>query len=166
MQSTLVSAVNKHGSGPALYPRAAVAAQASSLLAPAASPSIARFVAAAEAAGQRTLWTHPAPPSMLLLLPGKGVGAVADIMSAKLTESGTPAVTLTLDIVHAPQTISEFEDHPLQTLDDHAHYHFFAPAGVTIDASKFLKALQAAGNQVPGMWGLAVLCSTVQCVVL
>jgi hypothetical protein len=112
LQSRLISTVNSQAesSGQTLYPKAGVAAAASSLLtnpqhsktAAAAAPSVARFVAAAEAASRRQLWTHTAPTNVLLLLPGQGVGAVADMMSAELSESVPGVVTLTLDIVQNP----------------------------------------------------------------
>lgn len=88
---------------------------------------------------------------MVLLVPGQGFGAVADFLSADLVEEGPPAITPTLDIVHTPRLVSEFEDHPVQTLDDHAHYHNFTPAGVSIDAAKFLRVLQAAGSNLQGV---------------
>jgi hypothetical protein len=101
---------------------------------------------------------------MLMLIPGHALGAVADIISADLTEEGSPAVTLTLDVVHQPRMVSEFEEHPQQTLDDHAHYHFFTPAGVSVDAAKFLSVSQAAGNRLPGEYGrVQIACTQVYC---
>jgi hypothetical protein len=163
LQSRLVFAVNgqAESSGKTLYPKAGVAAAASSLLtnpkhaSTTAAPSVERFAAAAaaaaaEAAGQRELWTHTAPTNMLLLIPGQGVGAVADIMSAELSESGPRVVTLTLDIVHNPRMVSELEDHPKQTLDEQAHYHYLIPAGVSVDAARFLAVVKAAGNTLQG----------------
>jgi hypothetical protein len=157
MQDALVSAINQRAgsSGPTLYPRACVAAQASSVLGPSSDtsvtpPSVSQYVSAAEAAGQRDLWTDTAPTNMLLLLPGQGVGAVADVVAAELSDAGQAVVTLTLDVVHDPHIVSELAEHPKQTLDEHAHYHFFTPAGVSVDAERFLAMLEAAGGRLPG----------------
>ena len=100
----------------------------------------------------RELWTRTAPTNMLLLIPGQGVGAVADLMSVELDDSvaAAPAVTLTLDVVHKPHMVNELTHHDKQTLDDKAHYHYFTPAGVSVDAAKFLAALKASGNHLQG----------------
>jgi hypothetical protein len=127
---------------------------------PKRSPAaIERFVAAAKEAGNLDCWTYTAPTSILMLMPGQGLGAVADVMSVKeeVTKTGTPAVTLTLDVVHAPHIFGEFDEHPKQTLDEDAHYHFDTPAGVSVDAARFLGVVQAAGGKLPGKWGLQCL---------
>jgi hypothetical protein len=48
-------------------------------------------------------------------------------------------VTMTLRIVLQPHLVSEFDMHPHQTMDEHAHYHFYSP--LEISASKFLAML-------------------------
>jgi hypothetical protein len=80
------------------------------------------------------------------------MGAVADIMSVEtsdVTGSG-PIVTLTLDVVHTPHFVNELEAHGVQSLDKTAHYHYLLPAGVTLDADKFLALLNAANGAVAG----------------
>lgn len=150
-----MSAINQQSSGPTLYPRTAVAAAACSLVKTGGDPKIAtafvqRYIATAEAVGHRFLWAHTVPHNVVLLVPDQGVGAVAELISADLTETGSPAVTLTVDVVHAPRMTSELVDHPKQTLDENAHYHFLTPAGVSIKAAKFLSVLQGAGNKLQG----------------
>jgi hypothetical protein len=54
-------------------------------------------------------------------------------------ESPVDLVTMTLRIVHQPHLLSEFDMHPHQTMDEHAHYHFYSP--LEISASKFLAML-------------------------
>ena len=157
---SLLSVINQQAGADSqpLFPKTCLAAQASSLLAAAAkstgsaTASVACYIAAAEAAGKRELWTRSVPTNMLLLIPGQGVGAVADLMSVELDESvaAAPAVTLTLDVVHKPHMVNEFTHHNTQTLDDDAHYHYFTPAGVSVDAAKFLAALKASGNHLKG----------------
>lgn len=142
------------------YPRTFAAMTAAPALGPAPS-SIEALIEAAEAAGDRAAWTYHAPPNVLLYPDGETFGAVADIMD--VTHDPTShTIKLTLDVVHQPNTISEFEDHPDQQLQgDAQHYHFFTPAGVEVDAAKLLRMLPAATADDPapsvvlpggGMW--------------
>jgi hypothetical protein len=73
-------------------------------------------------------------------------------MAVELDDSVTAAsaVTLTLDVVHEPHMVNEFIDRSAQTLDNDAHYHYFTPAGVSVDAAKFLATLGASGNHLQG----------------
>jgi hypothetical protein len=58
-------------------------------------------------------------------------------------------VSLELDLVHQPHTVSEFEPHGKQTLDtDSAHYHF----------AKVRRVMLKAGCD-------AIKCSTMHCLV-
>lgn len=151
-----------------MFPKACVAAQAASLLTEAshttgsAPASVARFIAAAEAEGKRELWTRTVPTNMLLLIPGQGVGAVADLMSVELDDSvaAAPAVTLTLDVVYKPHMVNELTHHDEQTLDNNAHYHYFTPADVSVDGAEFLAALKASGNHLQGEPGGCLAAAT------
>jgi hypothetical protein len=60
-------------------------------------------------------------------------------------------ISLKLDVVHHPHTISEFDSHDKQTLDvGEAHYHFNTAPGVNVDAQALLQALQAPNSAVEG----------------
>lgn len=60
-------------------------------------------------------------------------------------------ISLALELVHDPHTVSEFEAHGKQSLDVHeAHYHFVTPPGVAIDAAALLASLQDAKLEVAG----------------
>jgi hypothetical protein len=149
----VVDAINRAaGSNDVLYPVPAVAVRASSALTDTPAHSLASILQQADAAGLRTSWTHTAPTNVLLLPDGQPTGAAADIMSVEMSDesSASPVITLTLDVVHAPQVISELQEHPTQTLDDHAHYHFFLPEGVKLDAAKFMSLLKAQGGKLAG----------------
>jgi hypothetical protein len=62
------------------------------------------------------------------------------------------SVTLQVDVVHHPDTVSEFTPHAPQTLAvDAAHYHFDTAPGVRVDAQALLDSLAGAGS--PGMEG-------------
>lgn len=65
-------------------------------------------------------------------------------------------VSLTLDILHQPRLVPELEPHPDQTLDSAAKYHFFMPAGVTLDAARFLALLQTPDT----LTGLSIFAKT------
>jgi len=152
-QSKLVEALNQRTSfKPHLYPRPAASLDTAS---PFTTPTstIDQLVQRAEAVGQRDYWTHTAPTNVLLLPTGHATGAIADIMAVDMTDSAdgsAPAITLTLDVVHAPRIVNELQQHGKQTLDDDAHYHFFTPAGVTVDAKAFLALLASAGGSMQG----------------
>jgi hypothetical protein len=64
-----------------------------------------------------------------------------------------PTITMTLDVVHKPHIFSELQKHPRQTLDSHAHYHYYTPAGVTLDAAKFLALLKSSVGGIAGGCG-------------
>jgi hypothetical protein len=54
-------------------------------------------------------------------------------------------VTLQVDVVHHPDTVSEFTPHAPQTLAvDAAHYHFDTAPGVRVDAQALLDSLAEA----------------------
>jgi len=60
-------------------------------------------------------------------------------------------LSLELDLVHNPHTMSEFEAHAKQTLDvTDAHYHFNTESGVKVDAHAFLNGLDNNGFRVEG----------------
>jgi len=121
--------------------------------------------AAATATSRRLLDTHTslalqppriAPINVLLLTSGSSIGAVADIMDAVMLQCGDddqPTITLTLDVVHTPHITSELQKHPKQTLDSHAHYHYFTPASVTLNAAKFLAMLKTSAGGMAGGCG-------------
>ena len=60
-------------------------------------------------------------------------------------QQGKAVVAMTLDVVHEPKLVSEFEQHEKQTLDLKAHYHFYPPEGVELSAAKVLAQLQSNG---------------------
>jgi hypothetical protein len=141
-----------------LYPLPAAAMAAAGLLdaGDSAAPSIEALIDAAEQAGNRQAWTHTAPPNVLLLPVGQHAGTVADVMGAE--ELNNSAIVLTLDVVHSPHTVSEFQHHSDQSLDDAAHYHFLTPPGMALDAASFLRPLSAEQPVVlPGGWLVAWL---------
>lgn len=60
-------------------------------------------------------------------------------------------LSLELDVVHQPHTVSEFEPHGKQTLKpDTSHYHFDTAPGVRVDAEALLKSLQETAFGVEG----------------
>jgi hypothetical protein len=60
-------------------------------------------------------------------------------------------ISLEVDIVHSPHTISEFKPHDKQTLDvDEAHYHFDTAPGVKVDAQALLQGMKTPGFAVEG----------------
>ncbi|KAI8463858.1 MAG: hypothetical protein J3K34DRAFT_134260 [Monoraphidium minutum] len=103
---------------------------------------MAALIASASRAGAKL--ARPAPTSALLLVPGAPVAAVADIMGVTLVPSGD-AVTLRLHVVEDPHMVSELAAHNTQTLDTAAHYHLVPPAGVEVDARRFLEMAEASG---------------------
>eukprot|EP00775_Hariotina_reticulata_P000481 gene481-750_t len=102
----------------------------------------------------------------MLTIPGKDFVAIADIIRVDLAtqppsngdiandsegvEQVPPdeVLTMTLRVVHEPHLISEFDMHPPQTMDEHAHYHFYSP--LEISASKFLGMLDDARGAAGG----------------
>lgn len=51
-------------------------------------------------------------------------------------------ISLLVDLVHDPHTISEFKPHDKQTLEvDEAHYHFDTAPGVKVDAQALLQGM-------------------------
>lgn len=122
-------------------------ASASALLPPSSPTGTMRHVAGTPQDKPRL--THHAPVNCLLLPAGSALGAIADIMSVQAVNptGSEPLIVLTLDVVHEPKLVSELTDHPHQTLDENAHYHFFTPADVTVDAAAFLNTLKASAAQ-------------------
>jgi hypothetical protein len=150
-----VNALNKQAAPGAtrLFPRPGVAVQAASDVAPLGKLDVGRIIDTAEAHGQRSSWTEPSPGSVLLLPHVSSTAAVADVMNIAHDEQ-SGAITLDLELVHSPHTVSEFEAHGKQSLDVHeAHYHFSTPPGVAIDAAGLLASLQDAKFEVAGAWG-------------
>lgn len=96
---------------------------------------------------------HKSAASAVLMLPGQAAAAVADIHHLAATINGQDSVVLTLDIVHQPFTFSEFVEHGLQYYDERSHYHFHAPAGVELDAAKFLDKVEEARRAPAGEFG-------------
>lgn len=145
-----VNAINQGTqSSPRLFPRGALAVTAAQ---DSAGPKldVASLINAAEARGQRSMWSETSPGSVLLLPFGQSTAAVADIWDVSYdTHSG--AISLELDVVHDPHTISEFEPHGKQVLDpEEAHYHFATAPGVKVDAAALLKSLQDSAYKVEG----------------
>lgn len=124
-----------------IYPRPAAAIAAASALGVAPN-SIDALIKTAEETGNRDYWTYNAPPNMLFYPDGQSYGAVADIM-AVTHDKTINTIAMTLDVVHKPRTISEFDDHADQVLDESAHYHFYTPPGVEVSATKVLSMLPA-----------------------
>jgi len=160
-----VNALNaKHPNSPRRFPKGAVAVKAAADNSP-TKGNLNSFISAAEARGHHDIWSETSPGSVLLLPTGQSTAAVADIMDVKY-DSTTEVVSLTLDVVHDPHTISEFEAHGKQSLDaDAAHYHFATAPGVKVDAAGLLKSLQEADFQVDGEFDTQriVLCQQCWC---
>ena len=138
-----------------LIPRPGVAVQAASDVSPLGKLDVGRIIDAAEAHGQRSSWTEPSPSSVLLVPHGSSTAAVADVMDIAHDEQ-SGAISLHLELVHSPHTVSEFEAHGKQSLDvGEAHYHFATPPGVAIDAARLLASLSDAKLEVAGEfeWG-------------
>lgn len=157
LQSKLVTALNTKVADKAAerFPVAAYALQAASALLPsnAATATVRRLLSDSDDPNNQP-WvpSRDAPTNVLLLPAGSAVGAVADIMSVEAVNTPSePAIVLTLDIVHKPEVTSELQSHPTQTLDDHAHYHFYAPAGVSIDADRFLDMVKSSAHSFSGV---------------
>jgi hypothetical protein len=147
----LVEGVNqKTGYKTHMYPIPSVALGLASALTTPPAATVESVVQHAVAAGQH--WTHPAPTNVLLLPTGHSLGAVADIMSVEMSEvtGSAPTITLTLDVVHKPRFVSELQEHGAQSLDESAHYHYLLPAGVALDADKFLALLKTTNGAVAG----------------
>ena len=140
---TYANAINKqHPSAERLFPRAALAVGGASDNAP-VKLDIAGIINSAEAMGNRNAWAETTPSSVLLLPAGQSVGAVADVLDVTF-DAKTNTISLELDIVHRPHTISEFEPHGKQTLDvQEAHYHFSTASGVKVDAQALLSSLKS-----------------------
>jgi len=65
--------------------------------------------------------------------------------------SKTGLITMHVEVVDNPDTISEFDPHGKQSLaSDEAHYHFTTAPGVKVDAAALLKSLEDAHYQVDG----------------
>lgn len=93
------------------------------------------------------LWTHSAAPSAMLLLPGQALAAVADVPHVA---ADGDHVVMTLDLVHNPHTFSELVKHGVQQHNSAAHYHFYTPAGVEVDAAKCLARMKQVSFEPPG----------------
>ncbi len=170
LQSQAVALLNDQAAGqPRRYPIPAFSIQAASALQPTTPPTAAAATATSRhllsthdsipSVKPTPLPTHTAPTSVLLLTPGSPIGAVADIMAVDMLQgddnaSSEPVIALTLDVVHQPHIISELKAHPKQRLDSSAHYHFHVPAGVTLDAAKFLDLLKDSAGGIAGACGL------------
>lgn len=136
------------GNSKKLYPLPAVALAASSALKPPCpSQRVHNVVEQAEAANKRHLWTHRAPPNILMLPSGQHFGAIADVVSVRLDQQGV--LTADLEVVHAPQLVSELQEHPDQDLQDKPHYHFYTPPGVQLSATRLLDMLRP-GTKLQG----------------
>lgn len=136
-------------SSPRLFPRGALAvtaAQDSTGL----NLDISTLIDTAEARGQRSMWAETSPGSVLLLPAGQSTAAVADIWDVAY-DGKSGAISLELDVVHDPHTISEFEPHDKQSLEtEEAHYHFATAPGVKVDATALLKILQDSNYRIEG----------------
>lgn len=153
-----MTTLNDNSAGqPRRYPIPAHSIKAASALQPstaaAAATATSRHLLDAPSTNLAFLPTHTAPTNVLLLTTGSPGGAVADIMDVEMLPSADntePTIVVTLDVVHKPDIISELQEHPEQTLDSHAHYHYFLPAGVTLDAAKFLALLKTSAGSFAG----------------
>lgn len=148
-----VNAINaQNPSAPRLFPMAALAVSGASDNAP-VKLNMDAVISTAEALGHRGAWAETTPGSVLLLPAGQSTGAVADVLGVVFDDK-TDTITLELDVVHKPHTISEFEPHDKQTLEvDEAHYHFATAPGVSVDAQAFLGNLKGSEFAVEGGWG-------------
>lgn len=132
------------------YPIPGVASLASSALHPPADVPDTLGTVITSQEKQHLRWMHKAAASAVLMLPGQAAAAVADIHHLAAATNGQDSVVLTLDIVHQPFTFSEFVEHGLQYYDERSHYHFHAPAGVELDAAKFLDKVEEAQGAPTG----------------
>jgi hypothetical protein len=92
------------------------------------------------------------PPGRLCV-----AGAIADILSVAVgpaRDDPTKSVaTLELEVVHKPNVVSELQQHPLQTRDESAHYHFGLPTGVQHDAARLLSMVAGSkAGLIQGEW--------------
>lgn len=136
-------------SSPRLFPRGALAVTAAQ---DSTGPNmdVRTLIDAAEAQGQRSMWAETSPGSVMLLPAGQSTAAVADIWDVTF-DAKSGAISLELDVVHDPHTISEFEPHGKQSLEaEDAHYHFATAPGVKVGAAVFLKSLQDSNYKVEG----------------
>lgn len=94
--------------------------------------------------------------SVALMLPSHTTHSIprACLRSLPTFPCQADVITLELDVVHQPHTISEFEPHAKQTLQvDDAHYHFDTAPGVKVDAQALLRSLEASNFAVDGALG-------------
>jgi len=136
-------------SQPRLFPRGSLAIEAAADNTP-AKVDINAVITAAEALGKPDIWAETSPGSLLLLPTGQSTAAVADLMDVTYN-SKTGLMSLHVELVHNPDTISEFHPHGKQSLaSDEAHYHFSTTPGVKVDAAALMKSLQDDNYQVDG----------------
>jgi hypothetical protein len=135
------------------YPIPGVATLASSALHPEQDTPDTLGTVIASQEKKRLRWNHLAAASAIVMLPGQAAAAVADVHHLAAAQGQADTLVLTLDIVDQPFTFSEFVEHGLQYYDDRAHYHFHAPAGVELDAAKFLDKVQEAHGAPSGELG-------------
>lgn len=149
---TRANAINQQNTNkdqPRVFPRASLAVTSASDSAP-VKLAVDSIINAAEARGQRNMWSETTPGSILLLPNGQATAAVADIWNV-VHDAETGVITLELDLVHDPRTMSEFAVHGKQVLDvDAAHYHFNTGPSVTVDAQGLLRQLQASDFKLEG----------------
>ena len=139
---------------PHLLPEGHVALRAATEDAGQRTSVLSAFLDNLDAQGKRHDWATVTPSSMLLWPYDQHTAAVADLIEVSYNES-SGLVSLEVDLVDNPNTISEFAPHPRQTLDvDNAHYHFSTRSGVTTDAQALLKSLGDSKYKVKGELGV------------
>jgi len=140
---------SKQPNQPRLFPRGSLAIQAAADISP-NKVDINAIITAAEARGQHDIWAETSPGSLLLLPTGQSTAAIADLMDVTYN-SETGLMSLHVELVDNPDTISEFQPHGKQSLaSDEAHYHFSTAPGVKVDAAALLKSLQEANFDING----------------
>jgi len=154
-----VKALNsKQPNQPRLFPKGSLAIQAAANNSP-NKVNIKSILTAAEARGQHDVWAEASPGSLLLLPTCQSTAAVADPMD--VTYNSKPnLMSLHVELVHNPNTISEFQPHSKQSLvSDEAHYHFSTAPGVKVDAAALLKSLQDDNFDITGEASSPPACS-------
>lgn len=134
--------VNKQNpSSPEVFPRTSLAARAASIApAPAPEGTLAPFVASAQ---PQPSWFVGFPPNLLMVPFGQSTAAIADVLDITFDDTSS-TVTMQLDVVHSPNTFSQFiPGHTAHAKDTAAaHYHFATRPGMTLDAAHVLNTFK------------------------
>jgi hypothetical protein len=140
----------KSANEPQLFPQGQVGLPAASEVPVDSLRDLEAYINKVEAADKRYIWATDASSSMMLWPFDSPTAAVADLIEVSYDQPSN-SITLEVDVVDKPITISEFQPHQRQTLDvHHAHYHFETPKGVNINAHALLNKLEASKYKVKG----------------